>query len=468
MLALLDPSRPDIPEYAEYVGAIQRAARPVNDRYYTRRLDAVDLRISDNFPEAVAAYKHYDVLLVNAIFDGMNLIAKEAPLVNERDGVLILSENAGAHVELGRFALTVNPFDIQATADAIHDALVMPAGRAARADRGHPSQVREHDIDHWMQAQLDDLAQVAGPDAGAAVSARLVRGAVVEPVPRAGDGGGARPRSRRRSAADDVWRVELRPRRAARAGARSGASEPCRRGRAARPTRSRSSASARSRRRSPPACVAAHPDLALVWVDAHGDLNTPETTPSGFLGGMPFAILLGWCHDELRTAAGLDPALPEARAALVGARDLDPGERAAIGRSRLVVADDVAGGPRRPAGRCPAPRPSRRRRARPGGRARGRLPRAGRLAPAASGRRDGGARRDRPRGRREPLLRQPPPRPRRPLGARALNAEPVAARRGPGRRASDRGPIEPADARRPRATVDRAGRTLPPAWARSG
>jgi len=85
-----------------------------------------------------------------------------------------------------------------------------------------------------------------------------------------------------------------------------------------------------------------HPDVALVWLDAHGDLNTPETTPSGFLGGMPFAILLGWCHDDLRSGAGLDPALPEERAALVGARDLDPGERDAIARSRLVVADDVA------------------------------------------------------------------------------------------------------------------------------
>jgi arginase len=87
----------------------------------------------------------------------------------------------------------------------------------------------------------------------------------------------------------------------------------------------------------------AHPDLVLVWLDAHGDLNTPETSPSGFLGGMPFAILLGWCHEPLRVAAGLDPPLPEARAALVGARDLDPGERAAIAGSRLVVADDVAG-----------------------------------------------------------------------------------------------------------------------------
>ncbi len=86
-----------------------------------------------------------------------------------------------------------------------------------------------------------------------------------------------------------------------------------------------------------------HPALALVWIDAHGDLNTPETTPSGFLGGMPFAILLGWCKDGLRSAAGLEPPLPEARAALVGARDLDPGEREAVAASRLVVADDAAG-----------------------------------------------------------------------------------------------------------------------------
>ena len=94
-----------------------------------------------------------------------------------------------------------------------------------------------------------------------------------------------------------------------------------------------------------PAVVAAmrdaNPDLVLVWIDAHGDLNTPETTPSGFLGGMPFAILLGWCHDPLRRAAGLEPPLPEERAALVGARDLDPGERAAIEASGLVTARDV-------------------------------------------------------------------------------------------------------------------------------
>ena len=79
-----------------------------------------------------------------------------------------------------------------------------------------------------------------------------------------------------------------------------------------------------------------HPDLALVWIDAHGDLNTPATSPSGFLGGMPFAVALGWCHDGLRRAASLEPALPVTRAALVGARDLDPGEAESIAREGLA------------------------------------------------------------------------------------------------------------------------------------
>jgi trehalose 6-phosphate synthase len=157
MLALLDPSRQDIPEYAEYLGAIQREARRVNDRFPGNGRPAVDLQIDDNFPQAVAAYKQFDALLVNAIFDGMNLVAKEAPLVNERDGVLILSENAGAHHELGRWALTVNPFDVAGQAEAIHRALTMP--RAERRERLEAirAHVRRYDIAFWIEAQLGDL-----------------------------------------------------------------------------------------------------------------------------------------------------------------------------------------------------------------------------------------------------------------------------------------------------------------------
>jgi trehalose 6-phosphate synthase len=163
MLALLDPSRQDIPEYAEYLGAIQREARRVNDRFQQSGWRPIDLRIADNFPHSVAAYKQFDVLLVNAIFDGMNLVAKEAPLVNQHDGVVVLSENAGAHAELGEWALTVNPFDVEGQAAAIGRALELdPAERRARLDaiREH---VRTHDLNRWTDTLLAALDRVAAP-----------------------------------------------------------------------------------------------------------------------------------------------------------------------------------------------------------------------------------------------------------------------------------------------------------------
>jgi trehalose 6-phosphate synthase len=157
MLALLDPARQDIPEYAEYLGAIQREARRVNDRFQQGGWVPIELVIEDNFAGSVAAYKQFDVLFVNAIYDGMNLVAKEAPLVNERDGVLILSENAGAHAELGDWALTVNPFDVAGQAQAIHQALTMAADERQRRLAAIRAQVREHDVTEWIEAQLADL-----------------------------------------------------------------------------------------------------------------------------------------------------------------------------------------------------------------------------------------------------------------------------------------------------------------------
>jgi trehalose 6-phosphate synthase len=157
LLALLDPSRQDIPEYSEYLGAIQRAARTVNDRFGHAGWLPVDARIEDNFDQVVAAYKQYDVLFVNAIFDGMNLVAKEAPLVNGRDGVLVLSENAGVHEELGEWALTVNPFDVAGQAEALHEALTMAPGERRRRIDAMRVHLGEHDVDEWIDGQLRDL-----------------------------------------------------------------------------------------------------------------------------------------------------------------------------------------------------------------------------------------------------------------------------------------------------------------------
>ena len=168
MLALLDPTRQDIPEYAEYLGAIQRTARSVNDHFQTESWTPIEFKIEDNFLQAVAAYKQYDVLLVNAIFDGLNLVAKEAPLVNERDGLLVLSENAGAHEELAEWALTVNPFDIAGQAEALRTALEMPREERRQRLEGLRAHIREHDLAEWVEAQLADLDRVraharAGP-----------------------------------------------------------------------------------------------------------------------------------------------------------------------------------------------------------------------------------------------------------------------------------------------------------------
>ena len=163
MLALLDPSRQDIPEYAEYLGAIQREARRVNDRFQQSGWRPIDLEIADDFAKSVAAYKQFDVLLVNAIFDGMNLVAKEAPLVNEQDGVVVLSENAGAHAELGEWALTVNPFDVEGQAEAIENALAMDADERRGRLNAIRTHVREHDLNRWTDTLLAALDRVAAP-----------------------------------------------------------------------------------------------------------------------------------------------------------------------------------------------------------------------------------------------------------------------------------------------------------------
>jgi trehalose 6-phosphate synthase len=161
MLALLDPSRQDIPEYSEYLAAIQREARAVNDRFQHDGWVPLDLQIADNFVQAVAAYKQYDVLLVNSVFDGLNLVSKEAPLVNVRDGVLVLSENAGSHDELGEWALTVNPFDVYGQAEAIYAAVAMAPAERKRRIEALREHVRTHDLEAWIEAQLADLDRVS-------------------------------------------------------------------------------------------------------------------------------------------------------------------------------------------------------------------------------------------------------------------------------------------------------------------
>jgi trehalose 6-phosphate synthase len=156
-IAQLMPSRTDVPEYAEYLERIEAVVAVVNHRHGSPDWMPIQLKLRDDLEEAVAAYKHYDVLIVNAMFDGMNLVAKEGPMVNERGGVSILSENTGAHEELGEFALSVNPFDIQELADSIHAALTMPLLERRQRLEGLKSIVTARDPGDWVDEQLADI-----------------------------------------------------------------------------------------------------------------------------------------------------------------------------------------------------------------------------------------------------------------------------------------------------------------------
>ncbi len=156
-IAQLMPSRTDVPEYAEYLERIEAVVAVVNHRHGSPDWMPIQLKLRDDLEEAVAAYKHYDVLMVNAMFDGMNLVAKEGPMVNERAGVSILSENTGAHEELGEYALSVNPFDIQELADSIHAALTMPRPERELRHEGLKSIVTARDPGDWIDEQLEDI-----------------------------------------------------------------------------------------------------------------------------------------------------------------------------------------------------------------------------------------------------------------------------------------------------------------------
>ena len=158
-IAHLQPSRQDVPEYVEYLEKIEALVAVINHRHGTTDWMPIDLRLRDDFEEAVALYKHYDLLLVNAMWDGMNLVSKEGPLVNTRDGMIILSENTGAHEELGECALSVNPFDVQEQADAIHHALTASADERRSRMEALRAIITSRTPADWIDEQLADIEE---------------------------------------------------------------------------------------------------------------------------------------------------------------------------------------------------------------------------------------------------------------------------------------------------------------------
>jgi trehalose 6-phosphate synthase len=169
-LALLSPSRMDLAEYREYTEECLAEADRVNRELGDAGWQPIEVRVRDDHTGVLAAYGLYDVLLVNPVFDGMNLVAMEGPLLNRRGGILVLSRNAGAYWRLGRYALAVNPFDLRETADALEAALEMPRAERIRRARGLSRLVLANPPQRWVGRQLEDLERARRRRASAQTS----------------------------------------------------------------------------------------------------------------------------------------------------------------------------------------------------------------------------------------------------------------------------------------------------------
>ncbi|MFB7245882.1 trehalose-6-phosphate synthase [Streptomyces populi] len=156
-VAFAYPSRQDLAVYRDYTAEVQRLADEINSRYGTPGWTPVVLHVKDDFARSLAAYRLADVALVNPIRDGMNLVAKEVPVVSDEGCALVLSREAGAYEELGEDAITVNPYDVTGTARALHEALGMQPGERAERTKRLAAAATALPPAQWFLDQLREL-----------------------------------------------------------------------------------------------------------------------------------------------------------------------------------------------------------------------------------------------------------------------------------------------------------------------
>jgi trehalose 6-phosphate synthase len=162
LLSFLVPSRSELGVYQTYTDEIFELVDSINDHFGDIEWQPVRVFYEENYPQAIAAMTLYDVLLVNPIIDGMNLVSKEGPLVNRQDGVLILSEQAGSFSQLSEFSLAVAPTDLEGTVRALYTALTMPPEERRRRAAALKRLVQEEDITFWLERQFRDLMALSG------------------------------------------------------------------------------------------------------------------------------------------------------------------------------------------------------------------------------------------------------------------------------------------------------------------
>lgn len=156
-VAFAYPSRQDLAVYRDYTAEVQRVATAINAEYGTDDWTPVVLHVKDDFARSLAAYRLADVALVNPIRDGMNLVAKEVPVVSDQGCALVLSREAGAYEELGSDAIVVNPYDVSATAAALHEALTMADDERAERSKRLAAAATALPPQQWFLDQLEAL-----------------------------------------------------------------------------------------------------------------------------------------------------------------------------------------------------------------------------------------------------------------------------------------------------------------------
>jgi trehalose 6-phosphate synthase len=159
-LAMLVPSRRGIDEYKDYLDKIMAVSGKINADFGKKDWEPVRILVGEDYERALAAMQLYDVLLVNAIADGMNLVAKEGPIINTKDGVLILSERAGASLQLAPGSTIISPCDIYATAEAMHQGLSMDQVEKENRAKTLKSIIKQYDIHKWFFSQLHTVLKL--------------------------------------------------------------------------------------------------------------------------------------------------------------------------------------------------------------------------------------------------------------------------------------------------------------------
>jgi trehalose 6-phosphate synthase len=159
-LAFLIPSREGISIYRRYGNKVRKIIEKINSTYSRDGWRPIEVFFENNRARALAAMRRYDLLLVNPLIDGMNLVAKEGPMVNQQDGVLILSQTAGATQQLHESALVIVPTDIEETCQAMIAALEMTSDeRHARVGLARTNIEREN-LEEWLRQQFADVEEV--------------------------------------------------------------------------------------------------------------------------------------------------------------------------------------------------------------------------------------------------------------------------------------------------------------------